>query len=61
MAAAVCDIYCVHRTSHRLLPLATPLLQWEAPDDSNCHNFTGLRVSGMGFLFRLVLVLFGLQ
>ena len=32
-AAAVRYALSVTRASRRLLPLATPLLQWEAPDD----------------------------
>ena len=34
--AAAVSIFCdvsVSRASHRLFLLATPLLQWEAPDD----------------------------
>ena len=32
-AAVVLNALSVTRASHRLLPLATPHIQWEAPDD----------------------------
>ena len=48
-AALFLSALSVTRASHRLLPLATPLIQWEAPDDRIITFSLALMWAARGF------------